>query len=424
MLTQAPSDVQAGSCRASLADRYVAVRARTEALCAPLCIEDYGVQPMEDASPPKWHLAHTAWFFETFLLRPCVDGYEPFDSRFESLFNSYYNSIGNPFPRPRRGHLSRPTVAAVRNYRRHVDAAMHNLLQRQDGEVGRRIELGLQHEQQHQELLLTDLKANLGQNPLKPVYRDDLTDIASEPPRPLRFLAQAGGLGLAGAMADGFCFDNELPRHKVWLAPFALADRLITNGEFLEFMRDGGYRRPDLWLAEGWRQVCALDWRAPFYWREQDDCWFEYGLGGERALALDDPVVHVSGFEADAYSRWAGARLPTELEWEAAAVGLNPGLGNFVESDRLHPGGQAVQQQMFGDVWEWTASAYAPYPGYRPLAGALGEYNGKFMSSQWVLRGGSCATPAGHVRASYRNFFFPADRWQFSGIRLARDETA
>ena len=402
---------------ASLADRYRAVRARSEALCRPLSVEDYGVQPMDEASPPKWHLAHTTWFFETFLLKPFATAYQPVDGRYEHLFNSYYNGVGDPYPRPRRGLLSRPTVSDVLDYRTLVDRAMGPLLERKDGEVLRRIELGLHHEQQHQELMLTDLKANLGFNPLKPAYRTDLTTETKTAP-PLKFSAHEGGMIHIGAEGDGFCFDNELPRHRVWLEPFALADRLVTNGEYLAFIEDGGYRNPAWWLSEGWAAVCAGGWRAPFYWRERDGAWLEYRLGGEAPVAPAAPVVHVSGFEADAYARWAGCRLPTEFEWEASAAGLDPNAGNFADDERLHPvGGNG---QLFGDLWEWTSSAYGPYPGYAPLPGALGEYNGKFMSSQLVLRGGSCATPRGHVRASYRNFFYPADRWQFSGIRLAK----
>ena len=404
-----------------LEERYAAVRARSEALCGPLCIDDYGVQPMDDASPPKWHLAHTTWFFETFLLTEFVDSYRPVDERYETLFNSYYNGVGEPFPRPRRGFLSRPTVREIQEYRATVDRAMVALLEREDGEVRRRIELGLQHEQQHQELILTDLKYNLGLNPLKPAYQEGLDATAGNAP-PLGFVEHADGEVRIGGNAAGFCFDNELPRHKVWLTPFALADRLVTNGEYLEFMNDGGYRNPAWWLADGWSAVCANGWSAPLYWREQAGRWLEYRLGGELPLALSGPVAHVSGFEADAYARWAGCRLPTEFEWEAAARGLDPTVGNFADNGRLHPGGlSSAQAQMFGDLWEWTSSAYGPYPGYRPLAGPLGEYNGKFMSSQLVLRGGSCATPKGHVRASYRNFFRPGDRWQFSGVRLAKD---
>ena len=416
----------------SLAARYERTRARSEALCAPLAIEDYGVQPMDDASPPKWHLAHTTWFFETFLLKEFEAGYECIDDRYETLFNSYYNGVGSPYPRPRRGLLSRPTVGEVYRYRAHVDAAMAGLLKCGEEEVRQRIELGLNHEQQHQELMLTDLKYNLGLNPLKPAYREDLDREAGRP-RPLKLADYPGGILPAGARGP-FCFDNELPRHRVLLEPFSLADRLVTNAEFLEFMEDGGYERPVLWLSEGWGAVRANGWKCPLYWQGRDGEWFEYRLSGERALAPGDPVVHVSAYEADAYARWAGCRLPTEFEWESAAAPLDPRAGNFADDERLHPasvewrgrGGMRradsrAENQLFGDAWEWTSSAYGPYPGYRTPPGTLGEYNGKFMSSQLVLRGGSCATPRGHVRASYRNFFYAPDRWQFSGIRLARD---
>ena len=408
----------------SLADRYARVRARSEALCRPLATEDYGVQPMDDASPPKWHLAHTTWFFETFLLKPFEAGYRPVDERYEYLFNSYYNGIGDPYPRPRRGFLSRPTVAQVYDYRAQVDAAMQGLLTRDDDELRRRIELGLNHEQQHQELILTDLKYNLGHNPLKPAYRQDLPNPESDSTAPA-FDEYPGGVFPVGAGAP-FCFDNELPRHTVLLQPFALGDRLVTNGEFLAFMEDGGYRNPALWLSDGWTTVRTQGWDCPLYWRCRDGQWLEYRLGGERPLATGDPVVHVSAYEADAYARWAGGRLPTEFELEVAAARLDPLQGNFADDGVLHPGGACNapaggQKQLFGDAWEWTSSAYGPYPGYRAPTGTLGEYNGKFMSSQLVLRGGSCATPRGHVRASYRNFFHPPDRWQFMGFRLAED---
>ena len=402
--------------------QYDAVRAQTEALCRPLAIEDYGVQPMVDASPPKWHLAHTTWFFETFLLRPFVHRYQPYHPHFEYLFNSYYNGVGTPFPRPQRGTLSRPTVAEVLAYRQHVDAAMQPLLAREDAEVQGRIELGAHHEQQHQELLVTDIKANLGSNPLKPAYcaateQADAEQV--EPIVPLAFEEVAGGMVETGANG-GFCFDNELPRHKLWLDDFALANRLITNAEYAAFIAAGGYDEPSLWLSDGWTWRQQLAVAAPMYWRHADGVWFEYRLDGERELLPDAPVTHVSYFEADAYARWAGARLPTEAEWEAAAQ-VRTVRGNFADGV-LHPQRAASARlgQLFGDCWEWTSSAYGPYPGYRTLAGTLGEYNGKFMSGQQVLRGGSCATPPGHVRPSYRNFFYAKDRWQFTGIRLAK----
>ncbi|MFW6093255.1 MAG: ergothioneine biosynthesis protein EgtB [Pseudomonadota bacterium] len=419
---------------------YAAVRAASEALCAPLETDDYGVQPMDDASPPKWHLAHTTWFFETFLLKPLLPGYRAFDERFEFLFNSYYNGIGEQYPRPRRGVLSRPTVDAVYEYRRHVDAAMASLLERPEAETRARVELGLHHEQQHQELLLTDIKCILGTNPLLPAYRRDL---ATVPAGALDdgggFIEFDGGIISVGACGpeQAFCFDNELPRHDVLLRPFALADRLVSNGEFLAFVEDGGYRRPELWLSDGWAAMAgqpavdAPDRRpgvgprpGPLYWYREDGEWFEYRLCGPAPLRYDLPVTHVSFYEADAFSRWAGCRLPTEHEWEVVAC-EQPVVGNFADAEVLHPrlaaGGGRRPAQMFGDVWEWTASPYVAYPGYRPLPGTLGEYNGKFMSNQLVLRGGSCATPEGHVRPSYRNFFYPGDRWQFTGIRLAHD---
>lgn len=418
------------------------MRRDSERICAPLAMEDYGIQPMPDVSPPKWHLAHTTWFFETFLLKPFVSGYRPFDARFEYLFNSYYNGIGRPYPRARRGALSRPTVAEVLAYRRHVDDAMEALLGRAEGELGARVVLGLHHEQQHQELLLTDIKHILGTNPLLPAYRDDLASPATDAHAAagLAFQPFEGGVVEIGAATGGFCFDNELPRHQVLLRPFALADRLITNAEFLAFVEDRGYRRPELWLSDGWAAQSAmapLDARTdhpraepvqgPLYWFRDGDTWYEYRLSGPAPLALDAPVTHVSFYEADAYARWSGHRLPTEAEWERAAA-EQPVAGHFADRDVLHPlpprapaAGGFPLRQIFGDVWEWTASPYTPYPGYRPLAGTLGEYNGKFMSNQLVLRGGSCVTPAGHVRASYRNFFYPGDQWQFTGIRLAHD---
>jgi len=415
----------------ALPQRYLATRERTVALCAPLAVEDYGVQAMPDASPPKWHLAHTTWFFETFVLKPALPGYREFHPAFEHLFNSYYNGIGQPFPRAERGRLSRPTVAEVRAYRAHVDAAMVKLLRDRHGQCIERTVLGLHHEQQHQELIVTDLKYNFGNNPLHPVYAGapsaDPTDAAA-----LQFVECRGGLVHVGhdARTRHFAFDNEMPRHEVMLRPYRLADRLVTNDEFRAFVDDGGYRRPELWLAEGWARVQAGTLGpAPLYWRTQHDEWFEYRLDGFAPLSAAAPVTHVSFLEADAYARWAGARLPTEAEWEVAAAGVESAsvsAGNFAESQRWHPTRAAPAaglRQLFGDCWEWTSSAYAPYPGYRPTAGTLGEYNGKFMSSQIVLRGGSCATPRSHIRATYRNFFYPADQWQFTGVRLARDES-
>jgi ergothioneine biosynthesis protein EgtB len=408
------------------AARYRAVRGATERLCARLSPEDATAQSMPDASPAKWHLAHTTWFFETFVLTAADPGWQPPHPGYRVLFNSYYNEVGEQYPRPERGLVTRPGLAEVRAWRARVDEAMTRRLAAGgfDAPALAVVELGLQHEQQHQELILTDLKHLLSHNPLHPAY-------AAAPPAaparvpPLAWHAVPEGVHEVGHAGPGFAFDNETPRHRALLAPAALASRLVTAGEYLDFMADGGYARPELWLADGWTAVRERGWRAPLYWEEEGGEWRLFTLGGLRPLRRDEPVVHVSLYEADAYARWAGARLPTEFEWEVAAAQV-PVKGNFAENERFHPvpiaGGDAGHpQQLFGDVWEWTASAYAPYPGYRPPAGALGEYNGKFMSGQMVLRGGSCATPASHARASYRNFFPPGARWQFSGIRLARD---
>ncbi len=394
-----------GAEASELVQRYRGVREDSLRLCEPLAIEDYGVQPMPDASPPKWHLAHTTWFFETFVLKPYSADYRLFDPDFEYLFNSYYNGVGKQFPRSRRGNLSRPTVAQVRDYRAYVDEAMRPLLDAPAGVVEKRTILGLHHEQQHQELLLTDLKFNFGNNPLHPVYRDDRAEPERTAVREPTFSSFDGGVAEIGCGGESsFAFDNETPRHRVFLQPYMLADRLVTNGEFLAFIEDGGYTRPELWLADAWaRQQSGEAWRAPLYWRLEEDGWYEYHLSGLQPLDVDAPVIHVSHYEADAFARWAGARLPTEQEWEAAVAGG----GNL--------------EQVVGEAWQWTSSPYVSYPGYRPLPGALGEYNGKFMANQMVLRGGSCVTPDGHVRPTYRNFFYPSDRWQFSGIRLARD---
>jgi len=410
----------------TLGERYRRIRSVTESLCAPLAIEDYGVQPMEDASPPKWHLAHTSWFFETFLLKPLLPGYREYHREFEYLFNSYYNGVGRPFPRSRRGTLSRPTVAEIYEYRAHVDEHMAELLARGTADATTRTELGLNHEQQHQELVLTDLKFNLGNNPLLPAYADNLTVAEAPPltPSPLEFVRLPGGLVSIGAAEDaGFCFDNECPAHRFHLEDYLLANRLVSNAEFLEFIEAGGYREPSLWLSDGWAWLRGNpEITAPLYWRQREGRWLEYRLSGLAELEASAPVCHVSFYEADAYARFRGARLPREQEWEAAA---NDEVdGNFLEAGLLHPGAApraSGLQQLFGDVWEWTASGYAPYPGFRPLAGTLGEYNGKFMSNQLVLRGGSCASAREHIRRTYRNFFYPDDRWQFSGIRLAGD---
>ncbi len=398
-------------------------------LCEPLTPEDMMVQSCPEASPTKWHLAHTTWFFESFVLREFLPDYRVFHADFAWLFNSYYESF-SAFPEKRlRSSFSRPGLDDVLRYRKHVDAAMEKLLDREpDAEALRRIELGVNHEEQHQELLLTDILNAFFTNPLRPKYRESGNEGTREQgeTQPPVFKEFQGGLREIGHLGDGFCFDNELPRHRVWLEPYALENRLVTCGEYAEFMADGGYRKPELWLSAGWDAVKANGWRAPLYWTQKDGAWSVFTLRGELPLAQLEatPVSQVSFYEADAYSRWAGRRLPTEFEWEAAAEGQPVG-GNLLDSRDLMPvpakelGQHGSRAHLFGDCWQWTASAYLGYPGFRPLNGALGEYNGKFMSGQMVLRGGSCVTPSRHIRASYRNFFAPETRWQFSGIRLA-----
>jgi ergothioneine biosynthesis protein EgtB len=405
-----------------LSPRFLAVRARTEALCARLTPEDCVVQSMDDASPTKWHLAHTSWFFETFVLsRP--PGYRVFDPSFAYLFNSYYESLGARHARDARGLLTRPSLEQVYAYRAHVSHAAVSLLASERGdlaELAALIELGVQHEQQHQELILTDIKHLFSLNPQRPGYHDCVAPSAQNVSALAWQHFDAGVRGL-GHRGTGFCFDNELPRHRVFIEPFAIATRLVTNGEYAEFMRDGGYSRPELWLADGFRVRSERGWIAPLYWDASAHS--VYTLAGTRSISDAEPVCHVSFYEADAFGRWAGARLPTEAEWEHSASDIAI-AGNFLENAELHPRAALAEgdslTQMFGDVWEWTSSAYSPYPGYRPTAGALGEYNGKFMCNQMVLRGGSCATAQAHIRASYRNFFPPDARWQFSGLRLAR----
>ncbi len=415
------TEATASSGAGTLAERYRQVRRGTERLCEPLSGEDCQVQSMDDASPTKWHLAHTSWFFETFVLEQSVAGYQPFHADFRVLFNSYYQSVGRQHPRPRRGLLSRPTLDEVFAYRGHVDAQVLALVEGERGVDTDVVELGLQHEQQHQELILTDVKHLLSCNPLRPAYRDCPRPPVSETAA-LRWQAFDEGVQWVGHDGRGFAFDNEQPRHRVFIEAFELATRLVTCGEFLAFIEDGGYERPELWLSDGWNAVQARGWDAPLYWQRGDGAWQVMTLSGVRCVRVDEPVCHVSLYEADAFARWAGARLPREAEWEMVAAGAVID-GNFVESGWLHPtpAADAGLTQLFGDVWEWTQSAYAPYPGYRPPAGAFGEYNGKFMCNQLVLRGGSCVTPRDHVRATYRNFFPPDARWQFTGIRLARD---
>ncbi|SOD57395.1 ergothioneine biosynthesis protein EgtB [Pseudoxanthomonas wuyuanensis] len=412
----------------ALLARYLAVRASSAALAAPLSAEDAMVQSMDDASPAKWHLAHTTWFFERFVLA-ARDGYAAFNPQWDYLFNSYYQSAGPIHARPRRGLLSRPGLTEVLDYRAEIDARIRRRFA--DGDLSnhdlRTLLLGTHHEQQHQELLLTDIKHAFWSNPLKPAYRDDLP-MRTGRAAPLRWIAREEAIVEIGAapwpQAPAFAYDNESPRHRVLVPAYALASRPISNGEYRQFIADGGYRTPALWMSEGWALADAQAWNRPLYWSE--DGRREFTLGGWRPLDSHAPVCHLSYFEADALARWAGARLPTEAEWEQAAAGAAI-EGNFADpaTAALHP--QALDasgpglRQLFGDVWEWTASAYTPYPGFRALPGSLGEYNGKFMCGQWVLRGGSCVTPRDHMRASYRNFFPPPARWQFSGVRLAKD---
>ncbi|MGD2112225.1 MAG: ergothioneine biosynthesis protein EgtB [Gammaproteobacteria bacterium] len=409
----------------ALPDAYRQTRQATLALCAALETEDYGLQAMPEVSPPRWHLAHTTWFFETFLLKPFAAGYRPFHPAYEYLFNSYYHGVGRQYPRARRGLLSRPTVREVLDYRACVDTAMTELLAGEDPAqretILARCELGLHHEQQHQELLCTDIKYSFSFNPLYPA-------LGRAPPavqpaaRPLAYTDFAAADTRIGHDGSGFHFDNEAPVHRFHLPAFRLANRLITNAEYLAFMQDGGYTTPGLWLADGWLWREAQAATHPRYWVRQDGGWFEYTLYGLRPLDPDLPVSHVNYYEADACARWYGKRLPAEQEWESACrqAGAGPGRADIALHPRVAGEGDGLQQ-MFGSLWQWTRSAYAPYPGYRPAAGAIGEYNGKFMCNQLVLRGSSCVTPPGHARVSYRNFFYPADQWQFTGIRLADD---
>jgi ergothioneine biosynthesis protein EgtB len=412
----------------SLLQQYRDVRAWTEKLCEPLAVEDQVVQSMPDASPTKWHLAHTSWFFETFVLTPYLPGYESADPQFAFLFNSYYNAVGPRWPRPERGLLTRPTVAEVFRYRATVDRHMADFLGGEHGEGLRAAEatiiLGLHHEQQHQELVLTDLKHLLSRNPLRPVYRE--AKAAPGEPTRLDWLSFPEGMAWVGHAGDGFAFDNESPRHRIFQHGYQLASRLVTNEEYFAFIADGGYEKPELWLSEGWNTCQERHWQAPLYWEQQDGAWWHMTLGGFRPVTPGEPVCHVSFYEADALARWAGSRLPTEFEWEIAAADA-PVAGHFLEKGNYHPASAPAADergplfQLLGDVWQWTASPYIGYPGYQPPAGALGEYNGKFMCNQFVLRGASCATPRSHARRSYRNFFPPDARWQFTGIRLARD---
>jgi ergothioneine biosynthesis protein EgtB len=423
--------LDAGSTRAeSLLARFHEIRNFTNGLCANLEPEDFVVQSMPDVSPTKWHLAHTTWFFETFILKRFVSGYHAEVPEYAYLFNSYYNAAGDMHRRDLRGLISRPTVREARRYRSSIDAHIDNLLSDADENLIDQIEpiliLGIHHEQQHQELLITDIKHVFAQNPLYPVFRERTTDIASAKPAPMRFFDFEETTVEIGHNGSSFSYDNEGPRHRALVSAFSLASRPVTNGEYLQFIEDGGYARAEFWLSLGWMTVNEQRWQAPLYWVKRDGAWWNFTLSGFRPLDESEPVTHLSYFEGDAYVNWAGARLPTELEWERAASDY-PVEGNFVENEAFHPrpAPASVQardlHQMYGDVWEWTRSAYSPYPGYRAAPGALGEYNGKFMCNQYVLRGGSCATSRTHIRRTYRNFFQPEKRWQFTGIRLARD---
>lgn len=415
----------------SLIEFYKTVREFSHTLAEPLEIEDYVVQSMPDVSPTKWHLAHTSWFFETFVLSKAMSDYKSPDPQYAYLFNSYYVQAGERHLRPKRGLISRPTVEQTYSYRNHVDESMiqfmKNASEKEWQELSSVIEIGIHHEQQHQELIVTDIKHVLSENPLYPKYRSknniaDESNTAEE----LKWVDFDEGIYDIGNQGNGFGYDNEYPNHKVYLNPYKLASRLVTNSEYVEFIDDGGYETPEIWLSEGWATVEANNWRAPLYWQKKDGKWMQFTLSGLRKIEPDEPVSHVSYFEADAYARWAGSRLPTEAEWEVAASNLIV-EGNFVDNMNFHPVGLDIGtngspiKQMYGDVWEWTQSSYSAYPGYKPAPGALGEYNGKFMCNQMVLRGGSCATSKSHIRKTYRNFFPTSARWQFMGIRLAKD---
>jgi len=420
-----------GASAAALKAAYESVRRFSEQLCEPLAPEDHVIQTAESVSPAKWHLAHVSWFFERFILQEHVPGYEPFHPKYYYLFNSYYNAVGPQHCRPNRGLISRPTVQQVHDYRRHVDQQMHALIDRCDEPQRRQLQplitIGLNHEQQHQELLLTDMKHIFSTNPLLPAYQS--AELGTHPePEPATWLGFDDGVYEIGLTPDTeqFCFDNETPRHRVFLEPFQIASRPVTNGEFMRFIEDGGYQRHDLWLSMGWATVNEQAWTHPIYWYtdpDRGDRWMHYTLAGPQPVDPAEPVCHLSFFEADAFARWAGARLPTEFEWEIAARDAAI-EGNFADQTRYHPepidSGNEQLTRLFGDVWEWTGSQYRPYPGYAPLPGALGEYNGKFMCNQFVLRGGACSTSKSHMRLTYRNFFGPADRWQFTGLRLAK----
>lgn len=422
---QITSDIEAAKKR--IKNRYDEVRETTEKLTTPLEIEDYVIQAMENASPAKWHLAHTSWFFETFILKKAIDDFKSLHPQYGYIFNSYYVQTGDPHCRDKRGNLSRPTVKKVFEYRQYIDEKMHRFIDDLSAEGLEEwlplIEVGLHHEQQHQELLLTDLKYMFAQNPLYPIYKETRRPKIKSA-ADIKWVEFEKGVHTIGHEGGSFGFDNEFPAHKTYIQNFKLADRLVTNGEYLEFIEDGGYQDPKWWLDEGFATIENEEWEWPLYWVQRAGEWYHFTLSGLEKLDPSEPVCHVSYFEADAYARWAGCRLPTEEEWEIVAKDL-PMEGNFVEREYYHPACVEEKKnglkQMFGDAWQWTRSSYAPYPGFEPFAGKLGEYNGKFMVNQYVLRGGSCATPKSHFRKTYRNFFHTDARWQFTGIRLAKD---
>ncbi len=411
--------------------KYQRIRQQTLSLCSPLAIEDYVIQSIEEVSPPKWHLAHTTWFFETFILENYLSNYQSYNSSFRYLFNSYYQGIGCPYPRAKRGLLSRPKVETIYEYRQYVDEHILALLQQISSSrletVISNIILGLEHEQQHQELLLMDIKHNFSIDPYLPCYKTESHQALKFPLSKMDFVENEGSLVDIGNFTKGFCFDNELPAHKKFLAPFALATRLVSNREYLEFIEDKAYQNPRLWLSDGWDSLIKNNWQAPLYWCLQDNKWSIFTLNGLSPLNLEEPVSHLSFYEAEAYARWRGMRLPTEEEWEHFVISnsLTIEKSNMLENGFFHPQPaqkeEKLSQQFFGDLWEWTASAYLPYPGYETFPNELAEYNGKFMANQMVLRGGCCVTPKSHIRASYRNFYPPDKRWQFSGIRLAKN---
>ncbi len=415
--------------RENLIHRYKSIRNFSHKLCKPLVTEDYVIQSMPDVSPTKWHLAHTSWFFEAFILSKVQKNYKSLHPQYNFLFNSYYVQIGERHTRAYRGLLSRPTVEQVYEYRAYVDKNMLSFLESSDektfNEFAFIVEVGLNHEQQHQELLITDIKHVFSVNPLKPIYKESNNKVTNKIP-PMEWMSFDEGIYEIGFDESSFCYDNETPKHKEFVQSFKLGTRLITNKEYIEFIDDGGYQNTPLWLSDGWATVEKEGWEAPFYWEKKDGEWWNFTLSGSRKVEPNEPVCHVSFYEADAFAHWAGSRLPTEAEWETASSNIKM-KGNFVEKENFHPvpietnDEEKALKQMFGDLWEWTRSSYSPYPGYKPLPGALGEYNGKFMSSQMVLRGGSCATSETHIRKTYRNFFPPNARWQFMGIRLAKD---